>query len=442
MPDNSAITKRVSRKPLKSRSGYPYHEAVLTPEDFDITKTWYITFYAWDVGKEQLTRKRILKDELNAIPSLDLRKQYAMNAVRSINNYLREDYHLNSTKVPVVVGIDFRAFSFLNAIKFAINYKRDVESIKKSSIAKYESVLTVIDDFLKHMRLESDYPLRKVNAQFISQFFEYLKSERKVANKTHNDRRGFFHAMFQVLMKKSSQTLFGGVNPASEVRVLQTQTKKHAAFSDQQLQSLIELARKKKDFHVVFYIQLFYYTLARPDEIRKLKVGNLDLTRRRILFKAEDAKTSIEGYVGINDRLYQLLVESGVTKYPGHYYIFSNELISKRNLLEYGHSDHRKNGGRVDERSFEPGLTPVGKNYFYDLIAGYLTELNLYAVNPNFTPYGIKHTGAIGLYLATKDPRVVQAQCRHQKLETTLNYLRDLGVFIDFEQINKWNGPL
>jgi integrase len=68
-----------------------------------------------------------------------------------------------------------------------------------------------------------------------------------------------------------------------------------------------------------------------------------------------------------------------------------------------------------------------------------MEALDLYKVNPNFTPYGIKHTGAIGLYLATKDPAVVQSQCRHQKLETTLKYLRDLGIFIDFTQINKWN---
>lgn len=438
VPDNLATSER-KRKPLKSRSGYPYHPAQLNHHNYDITKHWYITFYAWDIGREQLVRKRVMKDDLDEIRDLNQRIAYAKKAVDKINEYLKNDYHLNRTPFPKMLAMDFKGYSLINAIVYAINEKRQIKGIKESSLRKYESALTTLKDFLSFKGLQANYPLRNLTAIFITQYFDYLKTERKASNKTYNDRKAFLHAMFEVLIKKSDHTLFRGKNPFQAVQFLPTQSRKHAAFTDQQLQDIVAYARSRNDFHVVLFMQFMYFTLARPEELRKLKVGNIDLARRKILFKASEAKTSIEEYVGINDRFYQIIQESGIMKYPPHYYVFSNELVSKRAMIDDG---AKKNPGRADTRSYAPAETPVGMNYFGDAIAGYIEDLKLDQVNPNFTPYGIKHTGAIGLYLATKDPKVVQIQCRHKKLETTLKYLRDLGVFIDFDQINKWSGPI
>lgn len=81
--------------------------------------------------------------------------------------------------------------------------------------------------------------------------------------------------MFQVLIKKSNSALYGGVNPVAAVSILRTETKKHAAFSDQQLQAMVAHAKTNKDQHVVLLIQFMYYTLARPDEIRNWRSGIL-----------------------------------------------------------------------------------------------------------------------------------------------------------------------
>lgn len=432
------------RTPQKSRSGYPYHPAQITPEDFDITKRWYITFYAWDIGREEFVRKRILKTELNRITDLEERKRFALAAVEKINEWLKNDYHLNRKAIPKILAMDFKGYSLVNAITYAINEKREIKGIKESSLSKYESALTTIKDFLRFKGLPAAYPLRHVTPTFIQQYFDYIKRERKVQNNTHNDRRGFLHAMFEVLIKKSDGDLFRGKNPVAGVAVLPHQSRKHAAFTDEQLRAMVDHARGRGDHHVVLFIQFMYFTLARPEEIRNLKIGNIDLVRRKILFKAGEAKTGIEDYVGINDRFYSIIQESGITNYPAHYYVFSNEMVALREPVQGNikATEGNKNPGRKDERSYAPGLTRVGVNYFSGMIADYIKDLQLDKVNPNFTPYGIKHTGAIGLYLATKDPKVVQAQCRHREMDTTLKYLRDLGLFIDFEQINKWTGPV
>lgn len=441
VPVKKATSRK--RKPLKSVSGYPYHPAQLSPSDGDMTKpSWYITFYAWDIGREELVRKRVLKDELKAIPDREARLAYADRSIKKINEFLRNDYHLDRAPTPKILAMDFRGYSLISAITFAINQKREIAGIKESSLAKYESALTSVKDFLQFKGLPEAYPLRQVNTTFINEYFDYLKQQRKLANNTFNDRRGFMHAMFEVLIKKSDRQLFRGKNPIADVPILQTQSNKHASFTDDQLKAIVDYAISKGDHHVVLFIQFMYYTLARPEELRQLRVGNIDLARRKILFKASEAKTGIEEYVGINERFMSILQASGVMEFPRHFYVFSNAMVSERSYLGEGNFKVTKNPGRRDQRVYVPGETPVGVNYFTSIIAEYIRELKLHEVNPNFTPYGIKHTGAVGLYLATKDPKVVQIQCRHKKMDTTLKYLRDLGVFIDFEQINKWSGPV
>ncbi len=50
--------------------------------------------------------------------------------------------------------------------------------------------------------------------------------------------------------------------------------------------------------------------------------------------------------------------------------------------------------------------------------------------------YGWKHTGVIALYQATKDVKLIQRQCRHSSLDQTDKYLRDLGLFLNDEQLS------
>jgi len=159
--------------------------------------------------------------------------------------------------------------------------------------------------------------------------------------------------------------------------------------------------------------------LSRPEELRHLRVGDIQFAERKILFRSEVSKTNIEQHVGINESLAKAIEESGILKFPPNHFVFSN-----------------------DNDLHQPGEKPVSINYFYKRIKPYITKLGFYKSNPNYTMYSFKHTGAIALYKATKDIKMVQSQCRHQSIEQTNTYLRDLGAIDDFEQLNKWKGPM
>lgn len=87
------------RTVLSSKSGYPYKAARIIPGDFDITKTWYISFYPWDVTKDKLIRRRVLKDELKRLHDLDSRLKHANQWCQEISEALADDYHLESKAI-------------------------------------------------------------------------------------------------------------------------------------------------------------------------------------------------------------------------------------------------------------------------------------------------------------------------------------------------------
>lgn len=408
-----------SRTPLKSVSGLPYHPARIFPANLDMSKRWYIIFYAWNAATERLERKRVLADELAAIPTAERRAAVAKNVIKEINQYLKNDYHLAAHATPTLVEVSFKGYSILQALRFAVNHKREVEGIKPESLAKYSEVVSTVKEFLKFKNLPDDYALKNLNDAFVNGYFQYIKIERGNSNKTHNDKKAVLQALVNVLINQSPK-LFGGINPFGRVKPLQTQSTKHAAFTDDQLRSLIHLAERKEWHQIGLFIRYMYYSLARVKELACLKVGHNDIARRRILFTADNAKTGIEDYVGMSDRLAEIITESGILKFPQDHFVFSNG----------------------PDGYHGPGQTKVGKNYFYKRISELIEELGFYRINDNHTPYSIKHTGAIALYLATRNIKVVQQQCRHKNLETTIKYLRDLGVFTDFDELNKLKGVI
>lgn len=432
------------RLPQRSLCGFPYHPAILVPEDPAdqvIEKPWHIRFYAWDMGLQRLVRKRIFKADFDKIQDVHKRRELARGVIESVNYFLKHNYHLETPAIPKLELPDFTGYSLVRALQHAIDHKDKREGLAESTIEGYTTVLNDIKNFLEYKRLSRDYPLSAVNYAFVDHYFEYLTKYRGLANSTHNWYKGMLHALFQVLIVRSQHKVFSGVNPVDEINVLKTVVRKHAAFSDAQLRDMVDLSLDRGHHDVALYMKFMYYTLARPDEIRLSKIGHIDMKRRQMLMIVENAKTKIEEYVGIPDQLAKIIQESGILRYPPQYYIFSNDQVRHREVimdknLKISHE------GRIDQKICAPGLQPVGVNYFPDRIRTYIKDLDLYSINSHYTPYAIKHTGAIGLYRATKDIEIVKQQCRHQNLETTIKYLRDLGIFTDMDQLNKWEGPI
>jgi integrase len=239
-----------------------------------------------------------------------------------------------------------------------------------------------------------------------------MRSEdQDLSNKTHNGVLTVFHSGIQKL-RHLDTSLFRNGNPV-KVKKLQENSYTHAAYSTDQL-ALIAQAIGGKDKQFLLFIRFIYYTLARPKEIRLIKVGHIRMDIERILMAGENAKENKESYVGISMAFKQIIVDSGILDFPANYYVFS--------------------------RSGKPGIKATSVNYFSKRYRPYLKDLGLKKLNSRYSLYSFKHSGAIQLYLESKDINLIKEQCRHSTLSQTNTYLQELGLFTNFTGLKNWKG--
>ncbi|MFO0452548.1 MAG: tyrosine-type recombinase/integrase, partial [Pseudomonadota bacterium] len=355
-------------------------EAKLVHHNYNMSKKWWVTFWALDVSTGKKTRKRI-SGALNQLDDLEDRKELGKAMVEQFNRELNEGKLLGRKK-PEQWSAVFKRMTLTELITWYIDAKK-VNNNSVEYYRKYQSVIFNLSAWFKHEGI-NNLMASNFNHDAALIFFEFLKRERKLGNKTINNYRSQLGTIFNYIIKMKPGVY--KVNPVANIPVLPTYTKKHAAFSDQQLKQIHEHA-KKKYAHTQFllFVQCMYYLLARPKELRYLRIKDFDLELNRVLFRAEISKNRRDEYVYLPPALKEIIKAQKLETLPAEHFLFS--------------------------RDNKPGRVAVGKNYFGDINAAVLEALQFN--DKEYTIYGYKHSGAISLYIATKDIKLVQAQCRH-----------------------------
>jgi len=398
------------RKPLIAKNGYPYIPARLVSFT-DPTKQWYIQFRVWDVIQEKMLRKRVMHGKLADIKNIDERtrrgEEWAEILTMDLHDGAYSEKEARDKEIEVV-AFTFNGYTLINAMKFVME-KRGKEGKQQKP---FLICINHVTEFLQKQNLGERFLLRRVNRAFVDSYLKHLTDVMGIAPKTYNVYVSTMHNIFEVL-RKTDHKLFPNRNPFADIEKQRTTSRKHAAYSNAQLAKFKEVI-EPTDPQLMLFLHFIYFTLARPKEIMLLKVGHIRMDIRKILFSGDDAKTDIEEYVGINDTFAAIIESSGILKASPNAYVFT--------------------------QAQQPGMVLLGKKYFYKRFCVHLEALEFRSLNPNYTMYSFKHSGAIGLFLATKDPYLLQTQLRHTTLEQTQVYLKDLGVFTDHSALNKWKG--
>lgn len=404
-----------NRTQLINEHGYPYKEARLVDHANSPSKRWYIVFYVHDIGLGKLVRKRAGKKELAKIRDLNKRRTEALELIEVLNRDLKAGGYTHTHKEKEEIkAFDFHGYKLLNALDFVTNYKRDIKKKKKGTVKQFAYMKRTVERFMSSEGIDKNFLLRKLNKSFAQRLTVYLKKEdeenkkKAVSNKTHNGIMTQFHTAIETL-RELDESLFEK-NPV-DVDKLKEVSHTHAAYSTAQLKKFADTIGDKQ---LLLFIRFVYFTLARPKELSFLKVGHIQMDFKQVLIAGEEAKTGREQYVGINGEFAKLIEASGVLDYPHDCYVFS--------------------------ALGTPGPKKIGVNYFTKRFRTVLDDLGFKKINPRYTLYSFKHSGAIQLYRETKDISIVQRQCRHTDPSQTWAYLQDLGLFSDFTALNDWKG--
>jgi integrase len=402
---------------------HPYKLARLVHHNYNIAKRWSIVFYAWDVDQNQLRRYRYFGG-INRIKDLDKRLTKAQGIVYGLNEQLRAGKVLGKEKAAKNVNVtQIKKQSLLQAIEY-VELQKKLNGHREQYYRSFKTLRTNLSLWLEHEN-KNDFTLHEFTTQHAADFFAYLRDVKKLSNKTINGLISNLGIAFKYL-EKQSETEVWRKFPLRNLSALPVVATMNAAYTDAQIQliqSQIETCTQTAPPHrregykqLQLFIRFIYYTLARPKEIQHLKVGDIDVASRRMFIKGENSKNKNDDYVELAPPLIDAITKSGIMNYPATDYVFG------------------KKG--------TPGSELVNDNFFWAKHKNVLELTGLYELNENFSLYSYKHSGAISLYLATKDIKLCQRQMRHQSVEQTNHYLRDLGILRSYDQLKEWKGAI
>lgn len=363
----------------------------------NLAKRWYIDFVIWDTDQGKLVRRQYTG--MNKHRTLGARRAAAAKKLAEIRALLAAGYTAGHTPA-LALGIDVQRATLAQALVFV----RDRKQLRRG-IEEYNRLLRRVREHAAFAAL----PVRYVQPGHVATFLDAVGKRRKrdgepVGPKSFNHYRNTLRSVFGYLVRLNLLP----TNPALAVACRKVAPSPlHLPYTDAQRAAVRAELVRRDDGQLLLFISFIYYCFVRSGgELRLLRVR--DLLPETVRVPAATAKNNKAEHVAIPRQLEALIAAHGLRGYPADYFVFTH-------------------AGR-------PGPAPVGPNYFP---LRHRKVLRLAGIlDPCYTVYGYKHTGAINLYLATRDIELVRQHCRHAHAGMTATYLRGLGALHDGRRLD------
>jgi len=352
---------------------------------------WYIN-YSFN-GKQFK-----VKEGLNRIKDHVKKKERAEALLLSITEDLKNGYDPTNPK-QWLEHIMKERISLSTAVR---NYIRDIETYNQrpKTIQSYYSKL-------KHLvEAFPDVLLTDITTNDIQQYIAgKIKSDQWTPN-TVNAARRYFTTFFNWCIQQQYIT----DNPVTKVESKRIRSEheapdRHIPFTEEDAKKLIEYL-DEHDPHTAFFCKFIYSTCLRPVEICRLRLKDIDLTKRVIVipYSATKAtKKKEKEVIHIDNLLYPLLQSLKLNQYPKTHCITSKSAIV--------------------------GPEAINPKRPYDRVVSALKKLNL--EGKGYTLYSFKHYSNIKCFRNGWELDELVKRNRHTDIEQTLRYLKDITRFID-----------
>lgn len=365
---------------------HPYKEAKLVHG-----KRAYIEFYAFSDSTGTLIRKRMFCPA--KFKTVAMVERWANTIIPQLNKALEDGFYFRTvitqdeTKEVTVSPKLIQVFEEI--------LKNKKTQVRHRTLGTYKTVYTKFEGFLKTKGL-SDISLKDFTTAHGYEFRDYLTGICGNSNRTTNNNLVAVKVLFESAIEKGYITN----NPLSIKSLPETDSDQHQVFSIEH-QRILEDYLREKDFSLYVFTRLLYCAFVRPNEIRGLRLQNVDLMNRVIDIPGKIAKNRRTETIPINQTLFSALLDyARVGQNISTYYLFGKRL-------------------KVDK-------IPMALNLAYNRHKSALLACGLQ--DYNYTLYSWKHTGASRAYEVTKDILRLSKLLRHASTKETENYLRSIGV--------------
>jgi site-specific recombinase XerD len=367
----------------------------------DPSGQWYISLWCPDPDNPSTFLRVRKMDDIN---SLTTYRQKLKRAKYWLDYYGEK---LMSGWNPLVVEAKdpLRKKKSAFTLSYSINLylKEKNHSVGKKSFHKYKYFMEGFLDWMKEQNLDT-ISIASVDIRHILDYRNTKLENHIWGNKNSNTFISCCTTFFRYLVDNYDYVITK--NPIKGVKKLNISVKGNKAYTEDQIANLKKLMLKNNPY-LYFYCQTIYNTCTRPQaETRLLKCGDFDFNRKVLCIRSEISKCSVTQYIPLSDSFILLLKKNGIDTALPDYYVFT--------------------------QNKQPGLKPLHQETLQGWFSKIKTELNM---GKEYSLYSWKHTRNIHAWQDTKDIMFIKTLNRHTVLETTMIYLRDLGCFVDNNQI-------
>jgi integrase len=363
---------------------------------------WYIEYYYLIPGSNSYHRFKERFD-INRIKNIAEKRQYGKAIVDFINKKLAEGFNPFAAKKktgssPVfVVGQVEEVYIEMCA------------DVSKNTQDTYLCMKNRFVNFINENSLEKISVLQ-VSSEIVDHFQDYLLA-KKLSPKTINSTMSHL-GMFWDIAKKNKIAFSNPFRDIIPIRRKNSSSKavdKFEPLTTKEVQVIMDHLQTSEDKNFMYFISMIYLAWARPVEIRRLRVSQIDLINDYIVFKKAETKNERGAYVQIVPSLKKLLLQMNLDQYPKDYFLFA--------------------------KGFLPGIKPITEKRAQRMWISVVRE----TLGIDKAMYAFKHTGNIE-YLQNNKGNVnlkwQQAQNRHSSAAMTERYNRQLGAyFIDTSDV-------
>ena len=387
----------------------PFKPAKLYSALGDVTKRWYVEFRYLYPGSCD-TYKRFKEDlGMNKIKTYRDRLLYGQEAVKFVNEKLYSGFNpFTAVRAKNTTQLNLGIISQLTHIKDLLSINAS-KSQKKTYNEMFNRFSLFVD--LKNLQHTSLYDITVKEAKDFKNWCLFTKD---LTPKTTNNALSHLGMFWDKAIEEqyATQNPFRSIARAKlkDKPIKEEKPVRFEPITDTEMETIFNGLRNANQQPFINFLGFIYYAWARPIEITRLKVKDIELSRGLISFKKGKTKNGNASYVQIVPPLMDIINKMDLKKYPSEYYLFSDNYL--------------------------PGPRQLGKDNpttrWRDQVKQKL------AITKDM--YSLKHTGNIEYLLRNKgnsNLKWQQMQNRHSSAVITETYNKKLGAFfIEIKDIN------
>lgn len=341
----------------------------------DLQKQWYVHYsYRHPETGKFVRFRRVLSVRLR---TRHLRHLRAQEIIREINQKLRSGWNPIDAESMAGTGI-------ITALVRILEVKKTI--LRPRSISTYRHIFRGLETWLKNNKLEN-LPAGMFSYRNAMQFLDWLKTDRKVMNRTYNNYLSALRTLWNFLIERE----YVEFNPFKRCKKLQKDDTEIVTFTKSELE-IIRTRLPQDNPQLWACVQLIFYCFMRPAEIMRLQAKDIDLDRGLIYVHGYLSKNKKDQIVVMPEKLIQDLRKLNLEQIPEGQFVFASKL--------------------------HPGYRQAAPTRMAEIWRKWADS---YGIKKKL--YHMKHTGAGMAVDAGINIRDLQLQLRHHSLDMTQIYL-------------------